>query len=66
MLGNKDHSEHSSMNPVEGKIVVDLEEDGAANVEHRNDENGNSCRKVKLSLCLTRHHTMEAYWGVEV
>jgi hypothetical protein len=22
--------------------------------------------KVKLSLCLTKHHTMEAYWGVEV
>jgi len=22
--------------------------------------------KVKLSLCLTKHHAMEAYWGVEV
>jgi hypothetical protein len=22
--------------------------------------------KVKLSLCLTKHHTMKAYWGVEV
>jgi hypothetical protein len=21
--------------------------------------------KVKLSLCLTKHHTMKAYWGVE-
>jgi hypothetical protein len=22
--------------------------------------------KVKLSLCLTDHHAMKAYWGVEV
>jgi hypothetical protein len=22
--------------------------------------------KVKLSLCLTKHHAMEAYWGMEV
>jgi hypothetical protein len=22
--------------------------------------------KVKLSLCLTKHHTMKTYWGVEV
>jgi hypothetical protein len=22
--------------------------------------------KVKLSLCLTKHHAMMAYWGVEV
>jgi hypothetical protein len=22
--------------------------------------------KVKLSLCLTEHHAMKAYWGVEV
>jgi hypothetical protein len=22
--------------------------------------------KVKLSLCLTKHHAMKAYWGVEV
>jgi hypothetical protein len=22
--------------------------------------------KVKLSLCLTNHHAMKAYWGVEV
>jgi len=21
---------------------------------------------VKLSLCLTKHHAMEVYWGVEV
>jgi hypothetical protein len=21
---------------------------------------------VKLSLCLTKHHTMKAYWGVEL
>jgi len=21
--------------------------------------------KIKLSLCLTKHHTMKAYWGVE-
>jgi hypothetical protein len=21
---------------------------------------------VKLSLCLTKHHAMKAYWGVEV
>jgi hypothetical protein len=29
-----------------------------------------SCRhykvKVKLSLCLTKHYAMKAYWGVEV
>jgi hypothetical protein len=23
-------------------------------------------KKVKLSLCLTKHHAMKAYWGVEV
>jgi hypothetical protein len=22
--------------------------------------------KVKLPLCLTKHHSMKAYWGVEV
>jgi hypothetical protein len=22
--------------------------------------------KVKLSLCLTKHHAMKAYWGMEV
>jgi hypothetical protein len=22
--------------------------------------------KVKLSLCLTKHHAMKAYWGVEI
>jgi hypothetical protein len=22
--------------------------------------------KVKLSLCLTKHHSMKTYWGVEV
>jgi hypothetical protein len=22
--------------------------------------------KVKLSLCLSKYHTMKAYWGVEV
>jgi hypothetical protein len=22
--------------------------------------------KVKLSLCLTKHHAMKAYWGLEV
>jgi hypothetical protein len=22
--------------------------------------------KVKLSLCLTKHHAMKKYWGVEV
>jgi hypothetical protein len=22
--------------------------------------------KINLSLCLTKHHTMKAYWGVEV
>jgi len=22
--------------------------------------------KVKLSLCLTKHHTLKAYWGVKV
>jgi hypothetical protein len=22
--------------------------------------------KVKLSLCLTKHHAIKAYWGVEV
>jgi hypothetical protein len=22
--------------------------------------------KVKLSLCLTKHHSMKAYWGVDV
>jgi hypothetical protein len=22
--------------------------------------------KVKLFLCLTKHHTMKAYWGMEV
>jgi hypothetical protein len=22
--------------------------------------------KVKLPLCLTKHHTMKTYWGVEV
>jgi hypothetical protein len=22
--------------------------------------------KVKLSLCLTKHHVMKPYWGVEV
>jgi hypothetical protein len=24
------------------------------------------CGKVKLSLCLTKHHAMRTYWGVEV
>jgi hypothetical protein len=23
-------------------------------------------KKVKLSLCLTKHHAMKTYWGVEV
>jgi hypothetical protein len=23
-------------------------------------------RKVKVSLCLTKHHAMKAYWGVKV
>jgi len=23
-------------------------------------------KNVKLSLCLTKHHAMTAYWGVEV
>jgi hypothetical protein len=23
-------------------------------------------KKVKLSLCVTKHHAMKAYWGVEV
>jgi hypothetical protein len=23
-------------------------------------------RKIKLSLCLTKHHAMKMYWGVEV
>jgi hypothetical protein len=23
-------------------------------------------KKVKLSLCLTEHHAMKAYWGVKV
>jgi len=22
--------------------------------------------KVKLSLCLTKHHVMKTYWGAEV
>jgi hypothetical protein len=22
--------------------------------------------KVNLSLCLTKHHAMKAYWGVEI
>jgi hypothetical protein len=22
--------------------------------------------KVKLSLCLTKHHAMKTYWGVEI
>jgi hypothetical protein len=24
------------------------------------------CKKVKFSLCLTKHHAMKGYWGVEV
>jgi len=24
------------------------------------------CSKVKLSLCLTKHHAMKVYWGVEI
>jgi hypothetical protein len=23
-------------------------------------------KKVKLSLCLTKHHAMKTYWGVEL
>jgi hypothetical protein len=23
-------------------------------------------KEVKLSLCLTKHHTIKSYWGVEV
>jgi hypothetical protein len=23
-------------------------------------------KKVKLSLCLTKHHAMKVYWGVEI
>jgi hypothetical protein len=28
--------------------------------------NNNNKVKEKLSLCLTKHHTMKAYWGLEV
>jgi hypothetical protein len=27
---------------------------------------GERRKLVKLSLCLTKHHAMKAYWGVEV
>jgi hypothetical protein len=30
------------------------------------DESNTRQIKVKLSLCLTKHHNMKAYWGVEV
>jgi hypothetical protein len=31
-----------------------------------NNNNNNNNNNVKLPLCLTKHHTMKAYWGVEV
>jgi hypothetical protein len=36
-----------------------------------NDDKVRVCKevvkvKVKLSLCLTKHHTIKAYWGVEI
>jgi hypothetical protein len=34
--------------------------------DHSHDMNVDEKVKVKLSLCLTKHHTMKAYWGVEV
>jgi len=30
------------------------------------DGSETSSAKVKLSLCLTKHHTMMTYWGLEV
>jgi hypothetical protein len=32
----------------------------------RDDDDDDDNKKVNLSLCLTEHHTMKAYWGVEV
>jgi hypothetical protein len=29
-------------------------------------KNNSEVIKVKLSLCLTKHHAMKTYWGVEV
>jgi hypothetical protein len=35
--------------------------------EHRDDSvTGGKGKKVKLSLCLTKHHAMKTYWGMEV
>jgi hypothetical protein len=28
--------------------------------------NLNKGKKVKLSLCLTKHHAMKTYWGMEL
>jgi hypothetical protein len=32
----------------------------------RSDTEAKLKAKLKLSLCLTKHHSMKAYWGVEV
>jgi hypothetical protein len=31
--------------------------------EHGNEPSDSIKVKVKLSLCLTKHHAMKAYWG---
>jgi hypothetical protein len=33
---------------------------------NNNNNNNNNIVKVKLSLCLTKHHDVKTYWGVEV
>jgi hypothetical protein len=43
-----------------------LKETGSFLRKHRSPRRAVSQVKVKLSLCLTEHHIMKAYWGVEV
>jgi hypothetical protein len=33
---------------------------------HKKEARNGKGKKEKLSLCLTKHHTMKTYWGMEV
>jgi hypothetical protein len=47
-------------------IVFKIYKSQITHLETKQGNNKNTEKKIKLSLCLTKHHTMKMYWGVEV
>jgi hypothetical protein len=72
----KSHEYFVLLNGVPGQMVkkgtqnfgggtLDPLERGRRIISLQPNEN-KKVKKVKLSLCFTKHHTMKVYWGVEV